>query len=115
MAFDKTKILNDLKLWYFIPQEDTSQDDLLRLFIQVAIDKAVSLRYPFDLDKTEEDLEPRFESWILRASRSIYDSQGAYNIKSFSQNGLSITYESMQDGISTNLINEIMHKVGVPK
>ena len=115
MALNKEQILSDLKLWYFIPQEDTSQDELLKMFIQVAIDKAVALRYPFDLEKTQEDLEPRFSSWIFRASRSIYDSQGAYNIKSFSQNGLSITYENMQDGISTSLINEIMPKVGVPK
>lgn len=110
---DTAKILQNLKIWYSI--KDTSQDELLKLFINVATDKLLVTRYPFDLTKTIDDLHDRDSNWILRASRSIYDSQGAYNIKQFAQNGISITYGSAQDGISQSLIDEIVPKVGIPK
>lgn len=110
---DKDKILNNVKLMQGI--EDESQDDVLKVLIDVSISKLLELRYPFDLDKTEVDLEKRFEGWIARACSSMYENQGQYNISQFSQNGVQITYSNLSDGIDQSLINAIMPYAGVPK
>lgn len=110
---DKEKILNDVKIINNI--EDDSQDELIKTFIEVAIGKLLELRYPFDLSKTELDLEKRFESWITRAVRSIYDTQGSYNITQFAQNGVQITYSRLSEGIDETLIRSIVPYAGVPK
>ena len=113
MAIDKLKILNDVKSVQGI--QGTGEDAVLNVFIESAIGKLLELRYPFDFEKTEVDLAERFESWITRATRSIYDSQGQHNISQFSQNGVQITYSNMVEGIDQSLIDSIMPMVGVPK
>lgn len=110
---DKDKILKDVKVIQGI--EDNSEDELIKTFIEVAIGKLLEIRYPFDLNKTELDLEKRFESWITRAVRSIYDTQGSYNITQFAQNGVQITYSRLSEGIDESLIRSVMPYAGVPK
>lgn len=110
---DTTKILKNLKTLLEI--EDDSSDKVLEVFIETTVDKLLELRYPFDMNKTQEDLEPRWESWIARAARSIYESQGQYNVSQFSQNGVQITYKGLQDGIDEALVRAVMPYAGVPK
>ena len=110
---DKDKILKDVKVIQGI--DDNSEDELIKTFIEVAIGKLLEIRYPFDLSKTELDLEKRFESWITRAVRSIYDTQGSYNITQFAQNGVQITYSRLSEGIDESLIRSVMPYAGVPK
>lgn len=106
---DKTAIKNKIKTINEI--EDNSQDDVIDVFIDVAIGKLLRLRYPFHFDKTEDDLVG-FDSWIVRAVRSIYDTQGQYNITQFSQNGVQITYSNLEEGISSSLVREVMPLMG---
>lgn len=113
MAIDKTKILDDVKALQGI--EDTQFDEVINIFIEIAIGKLLELRYPFDFEKTENDIEDRFQSWITRATSSIYDSQGQGNINQFSQNGVQVTYHRLEEGIDTGLIKSVMPRVGVPK
>ena len=113
MALDKVKILTDVKSIQGIQGAD--EDAVLNVFIDGAIGKLLELRYPFDFSKTELDLDPRFNSWVTRATRSIYDSQGQHNISQFSQNGVQITYSNMVEGIDQSLVDSIMPMVGVPK
>ena len=104
-CIDKKTILTDFKLIKGI--EDDSQDGVINLFIEFAVDKLLFQRYPYDRSKTSDDLEG-YDTWVLRAVRSIYDTQGQYNITQFAQNGVQITYSSLEDGISSSMISEIV-------
>lgn len=113
VAIEKTKILSNAKILLGI--DDDAVDEVLKVFMDVAINKLLEERYPFDMSKTEKDLDGRFNSWIARATRSIYESQGQMNITQFSQNGVQITYSNMVEGIDRSLINTIIPMAGVPK
>ena len=104
-GIDTTKILTDFKLIKGIV--DDSQDDVIKIFIEFAVDKLLFQRYPYDRSKTSDDLIG-YDTWVLRAVRSIYDTQGQYNITQFAQNGVQITYSSLEDGISSSMLNEIV-------
>ena len=112
-TIDRESILESVKTIQGI--EDDSLDEVLNAFIDVAVGKLLELRYPFDLSKTAQDLEKRWESWIVRAVRSIYETQGAYNITQFSQNGVQITYAKMEEGIDASLVASVVPYAGVPK
>lgn len=113
MLIDKAKVLEDAKI--LIGVQDESQDEVIKVFIDVAINKLIELRYPFDMTKDETDLEPRWTSWITRATRSIYEAQGQMNITQFSQNGVQITYNNMVEGIDSSLVNSVMPFAGSVK
>lgn len=91
----------------------TSSDNLLELLLDIATDKAKILLYPFVNDISFVDLGSKYNYWIIQAVQQMYNSLGNETIKSYSENGLSISYAELQSGISVNLLNELIPYVKV--
>ena len=72
----------------------------------------LSILFPFQ-DYSEKSFPKKYYNWQLRCSAELYDMAGASNIASYSENGLSWT--KFKSGLSQDLINELMPKVGTPK
>ena len=106
-------MLNNLKLLLGITDE--SKDDLLELLMEIANDVAKRNIYPFEDDLDEIVLGSRYNVWILQASKEMYQNLGQENVKSYSENGLSITYSEMTGGVSFDLMTQLVPKVGIPK
>lgn len=82
-----------------------SEEDVAFLFDSCEV---VYLNYtsPFDKEAIFDETNKRATNWVTRAVQKILDN-GEINIKSYSENGLSIS-------IDITLINELVPKVGVP-
>ena len=92
--------------------DDNSRDDIFRLMLKRAKYIALGTLYPFDLEKDE--LPQRIkEDWQVRCACELYEKMDNSNVQSYSENGLSITY--FTGLLSSELINELTPKVGVPK
>lgn len=111
-TIDKTLILENSKKLLGIKGND--HDEILNVFIDVAIGKLLELRYPFDYSIDESKIPSRWNSWLTRAVQSIYESQGQHNITQFSQNGVQITYSRMEEGIDIGLIDSVVPLAGSP-
>ena len=105
-------MLNNLKKLLNIT--DTSKDDLLTLLIEMAIDLAIRKLYPFKDDTSEIVLSHKYDYWCVLAAKEMYQNLGNESIKSYSENGLSISYKELTNGVSNDLLNQLVSKVGVP-
>ena len=106
-------MLNNLKLLLGIT--DATKDSLLQLLINNATMLAKTTLYPFVEDVESIVLGSRYNVWILQASKEMYQNLGQENVKSYSENGLSITYSEMTGGVSFDLMTQLVPKVGIPK
>lgn len=114
-GLDRKKIFQRVKFNVGIDKDDTTLDESLKEIIEQVTDRFYSLKYPFDFDIDDEDVPKRFNSWIVQASVSVFDSIGYANVRSYSENGVSISWQTMNDGISASLINDLIPKAGVVK
>lgn len=109
-TLDKDKLIATIKSK---PQLKTLEDTEVEWFLDSAVRKCLNLAFPFDKNATEERLAyPYYERWLIDATISMVQSIGVGNIKSYSQNGYSISYVNMTDGLSEDLINQIIPKAG---
>lgn len=106
-------MLSNLKLLLGIT--DSSKDDLLSLLIQVAQDTALRKMYPFAKDISDKIVPLKYELWVVQAAKEMYQNLGNENVKRYSENGLSIEYKDLINGISNDLLNQLPSKVGVPE
>lgn len=106
-------MLSKLKLLLGI--SDASKDDLLELLMEIANDIAKRNIYPFvdDLDKIV--LGTKYDYWIIQASKEMYQNLGQENVRRYSENGLSIEYTDLVNGLSYDLLCQLVPKVGIPK
>lgn len=105
-------MLNDLKLLLSIT--GTAQDSLLNLLLDMALDLAKRSLYPFKDDLEVIVLPHKYDYWCVQAAKEMYQNMGNENVKSYSENGLSISYKDLTSGISKDLLNQLVPKVGVP-
>lgn len=73
---------------------------------------ALSILFPFK-DFSEIKLPKRYYNWQIRACVELYNMAGKNDIASYSENGLSWT--KFKSGLSRDLLNELVSKVGTPK
>lgn len=73
---------------------------------------ALSNLYPFE-DWSEMELPKKYYNWQIRASVELFHFLGYEGIKSYSENGLS--FSRMEDGISADLLDELMPNAGTIK
>jgi len=73
---------------------------------------ALSNLYPFE-DWSEMELPKKYYNWQIRASIELFHFLGYEGIKSYSENGLS--FSRMEDGISADLLDELMPNAGTIK
>lgn len=85
--------------------------NILTSLLDDSLNIGLSLKYPFDDTKTS--LPARYENWQIRCCLELYKLAGNENIKSYKENGLEWTL--FRDGLSVNLVHEIIPQAGVPK
>lgn len=85
--------------------------NILTSLLDDSLNIGLSLKYPFDDTKTS--LPARYNNWQIRCCLELYKLAGNENIKSYKENGLEWTL--FRDGLSINLIQEIIPQVGIPK
>lgn len=91
---------------------DTSYDDIFTVLLKRAKYIALGILYPFDLEI--EELPTRIsEDWQVRCACELFEKLDSSNVQSYSENGLSITY--FTGLLSSELINELTPKAGVPR
>lgn len=92
-----------------------SQDDVFKTKLDDAEIVALNTLYPYDLTKTTIDSEnnKRLANWQTRCAIELYRKMGSTNVQSYSENGLSVTY--LTGLISSELLNELVPKAGIPK
>lgn len=86
-------------------------ENILNSLLDDSLNIGLSLKYPFDDTKTS--LPARYNNWQIRCCLELYKLAGNENIKSYKENGLEWTL--FRDGLSINLIQEIIPQVGIPK
>lgn len=89
---------------------DTSKDNLLNLLIKIAKDIALRTLNPFEDDIDILVLPFKYDYWVVQAVQQMYQNLGSENIKSYSENGLSITYADLVSGISSSLLSQLVPK-----
>lgn len=107
---EKTLIVENVIQRLSLTSEDSQiiedlVDDTINLFLMK--------RYPFDRTKEYKDLSNRDIGWVVRATVEVYLNLGYANIKSYSESGLSMSFEKMDGNLSSSLANEIVPMVGV--
>jgi len=101
-------MLSQLKLLLGIT--DTSKDTLLNLLLKMATDLALRTLNPFEDDIDALVLPYKYDYWVVRATKEMYQNLGSETIKSYSENGLSITYADTLNGVSKALLSELVPK-----
>lgn len=72
----------------------------------------LSILFPFE-DFSNIPFPNKYYNWQIRCCVELYNMADATNIASYSENGLSWT--KFKSGLSQDLLNELMPKVGTPK
>ena len=93
---------------------DESKDDLFIDKLNDAEVVALNTLYPFNNEEQSLDTKnKRLANWQARCAIELYKKMGTTNVASYSENGLSVTF--LTGLISTELLNELVPKAGVPK
>ena len=101
----RRKILED--------SSDTSKDEIFKDCLESAKNRYLNLVYPFDKDITELP-DDRARNWQTDCAIELYNLDGDENLTSYSENGLSESYE--RAGLSNGLLSQLPPaRAGVPK
>jgi len=93
--------------------EAGAEEDLLNYLMDQVIDIAKSTIYPFE-DTSLITLPEKYDGWTMRACVQLYNHMGQDGVKSYSENGLTITYDFLQNGISSSTLAELTPRIGTP-
>lgn len=94
-------------------EEDDSLDSIFKIKLEDAKYEYLRLVYPYN-SEIEELPNDRARNWQTRCAIELYNLIGNENVTSYSENGLSESYDKA--GISQDLLNELPPaKAGVPK
>lgn len=72
----------------------------------------LSLKYPYE-DYSKLELPAKYYNWQIRCCLELYKLAGTSNVQSYSENNLSWTM--FRNGLSEDLITEIVPDIFVPK
>lgn len=92
--------------------DELNYTTILNDLLEDSLNIALSILYPFD-DFSDIDLPKKYYNWQIRACVELYNLAGKSNIASYSENGLAWTM--FKSGLSQDLLNELVPKVGTPK
>lgn len=92
---------------------DESKDEVFKIKLEDAMIVALDALFPYDKTKDVNDLPntKRMTNWITRCAIELYNVNP--NVKSYSENGLSVTY--MTSLLSDGLMSELIPKAGIPQ
>lgn len=112
---DQSEQLKKMRLEILGDAADKSKDDIFKLKLDDAEIVALNTLFPYDLSKDTIDAEnnKRLANWQTRCAIELYNKMDSTNVQSYSENGLSVTY--LTGLISSELLNELVPKAGIPK
>lgn len=87
-------------------------ENMLRDLLEDSMYIGLSILFPYE-DFSDIPFPKRYYNWQIRVCVELYELAGKSNIASYSENGLSWT--KFKSGLSRDLINELISKVGTPK
>lgn len=87
-------------------------ENLLRDLLEDSMNIGFSILYPFE-DFSNMQFPKRYYNWQIRVCTELFELAGKSNVASYSENGLSWT--RFKAGLSSDLLNELISKVGTPK
>lgn len=102
------RIKYDADIW----EKKTVYEDALKDLLEDSMYIGLSILYPFD-DFSEKQFPKKYYNWQIRCCVELYNLAGRANLASYAENGLSWTM--FKSGLSLDLINELVPRVGVPK
>lgn len=73
---------------------------------------ALEMLFPYE-DFSDYELPKKYYNWQLRCCVELYNLADKQGITSYTENSLSWT--KLSDGLSTQLMNSLISKVGIPK
>ena len=94
-----------------VHKDEKNYDAIINSLLEDSLYIGLSLKYPFD--DTKKALPARYDNWQIRCCLELYKLAGNENIKSYKENGLEWTL--FRDGLSSNLVQEIIPQVGYPR
>lgn len=105
--------IKDMRIEILGDSSDTSKDETFKRMLKSAKNRYLNLVYPFDKDITELPND-RAKNWQTDCAIELYNLGGDENLTSYSENGLSESYEKA--GLSNGLLSQLPPaKAGVPK
>lgn len=106
--------LNKMRLEIIGDITDTTKDEVFKAKLDDAEIVALNTLYPYDLTKNELDkTNKRLINWQVRCAIELYKAMERIGVQSYAENGLSVSF--LTSLLSSNLINELVPKAGVPK
>lgn len=93
--------------------ENDTKDEVFVNMLNNAKVVALNTLYPYNQEIQELPNNYRVYNWQTRCAIELYKKMGTTNVQSYSENGLSVTF--LTGLISTNLMNELIPKAGVPR
>lgn len=75
--------------------------------------KYIAFEHIYPFSDYPENLEPRYYNWQIRACVELYNLADKSGITNYSENGIS--WSKLSDGLSSQLLNSLTSKVGIPK
>lgn len=105
--------IKEMRLEILRDINNATEDDMFKIKLKRAKQKYLSLVFPYDKDITELSND-RARDWQTKCAIELYSLSGDENLTSWSENGVSETYEKA--GLSQTLLNELPPaRAGVPK
>lgn len=102
------RIKYDADIW----EKKTIYEEALKDLLEDSMYIGLSILYPFE-DFSEKEFPKKYYNWQIRCCVELYSLAGRANLASYAENGLSWTM--FKSGLSLDLINELVPRVGVPK
>lgn len=110
---DEEQQLKEMRKEILGNSSDTSEDETFKRMLKKAKNRYLNLVYPFDRTITELP-DDRARNWQTDCAIELYNLDGNENLTSYSENGLSESYEKA--GLSDGLLSQLPPaKAGVPE
>ena len=110
---DEEQQLKEMRIEILGNSSNASEDETFKRMLKKAKTRYLNLVYPFDRTITELP-DDRARNWQTDCAIELYNLDGDENLTSYSENGLSESYEKA--GLSQGLLNELPPpKAGAPK
>lgn len=95
-----------------IHKSEENYECILKSLLEDSKYIGLSLKYPYE-NYEELELPGKYNNWQIRCCLELYKLAGNQNVQRYSENSLSWTM--FRNGLSLDLINEIIPSVGMTK
>lgn len=110
MAMTRAKQIEYFKLL----GDSSLTDEQITLYIEIATQIALATLYPFEKEFEDKNLPEKYDIWVVRAGVELQKNKDVGNVVKYSENGISVEYQQLVNGISSSLLSELKPFASVP-